>query len=748
MISQFTVVIERRALGQRVLALLTALAVACALMPARPAKASGAAANAAKISADLQQALDAPMSPKARWARDVNGQRQVQVVIMSAGTDPEMTSLRDEIRGAGGSVHVRMPGLGAVTATLPAAQVAKLAARSDVLRIAPNRPTARTASTLETVTGVLTTGVRSSSTKTSYSGLDGAGIGIAVLDSGVMKAHEAFNTTALNTSRVVRNVQMLSTTQANWLAGNDGSSSLQPGSSALTTYENGVAADTATTQDAYGHGTHVASIAAGRPATYSVAPDLTGLAPGASIIDVRVLDGNGLGTISDAMEGIQWAIFHAKDYNIRVLNLSLAANSTDSWQTDPLCAAVRSAAAAGITVVVAAGNFGKNLAGEEVYGTISAPGNDPSVITVGSANTKGTVARADDVVNAFSSRGPTRSAWIDTAGVKRIDNLLKPDLVAPGNAIVGAAATRAMSNSPTWNTLASQNYAALVTATGITQTYGETQMVLSGTSISAPAVAGTAALMLQQNPGLTPPLVKAILQYTAQPIPGASLLQQGAGLLNVHGAVRLAKALKTDIAAKVAAGTMTPGSALNATTLPAANSTVNNTTFNWSRIVFVGGNLVMSGDALFTKYQPFYDGRLTWANGVARLRTPAYWSGTGIAADSYVKSYTDVAAPNQTLVTAGVVNGTGLLGSSSLASRTGVFTPTATLANWFGVGSGSVLQQGVLTSNGVVVAEGVVISEGVVVAEGVVISEAIVISEGVIVSEGVVISEGIVVGEK
>ena len=78
-----------------------------------------------------------------------------------------------------------------------------------------------------------------------------------------------------------------------------------------------------------------------------------------------MLDDTGSGTLSDVLEGIEWVIYHAQEYNIRVMNLSLAAQSTESWQTDPLCVAVRSAAAAGITVVVAAGNFGKSSAGGE-----------------------------------------------------------------------------------------------------------------------------------------------------------------------------------------------------------------------------------------------------------------------------------------------------------------------------------------------------------------------------------------------
>ena len=88
-----------------------------------------------------------------------------------------------------------------------------------------------------------------------------------------------------------------------------------------------------------------------------------------------MLGDTGTGTPSDTIEGINWVIFHAREYNIRVMNLSLAAQSTQSWLNDPLCIAVRSASAAGITVVVAAGNFGKSTDGKEVFGAIGAPGN-------------------------------------------------------------------------------------------------------------------------------------------------------------------------------------------------------------------------------------------------------------------------------------------------------------------------------------------------------------------------------------
>src|SRR5207302_8740544 len=145
-------------------------------------------------------------------------------------------------------------------------------------------------------------------------------VGIAVLDSGVMKAHDAF-LDGSGVTRVARNVDMFNSAVANWTIGVDTTGSLQPGSLALNTYEALIVADDDATQDPFGHGTHVAAVAAGRAKYYSWGtPDTTGTAPNAKLFDVRLLDDRGAGTVSDAIEGIQWVIYHAKEYNIRVLN--------------------------------------------------------------------------------------------------------------------------------------------------------------------------------------------------------------------------------------------------------------------------------------------------------------------------------------------------------------------------------------------------------------------------------------------
>ena len=164
----------------------------------------------------------------------------------------------------------------------------------------------------------------------------------------------------------------------------------------------------------------------------------SGIAPNAKIINVRVLDDKGVGSTAKLINALDWIYANRTKYNIKVVNMSLGSPAVESWRNDPLCRAVRKLTAAGIVVVAAAGNNGKDANGQKIYGAIHSPGNDPSVITVGATNTFGTDARNDDGIATYSSRGPTRSYWTNSASVKHYDHLVKPDLVAPGNKIIGA----------------------------------------------------------------------------------------------------------------------------------------------------------------------------------------------------------------------------------------------------------------------------------------------------------------------
>jgi serine protease AprX len=270
--------------------------------------------------------------------------------------------------------------------------------------------------------------------------------------------------------------------------------------------------------DDNGHGSHVAGIIAGNG--YDSKGEKMGIAPDANIIALKVLDETGRGTISNIIAALNWVAANATTYNIKVVNMSVGAGVYESYWTDPLTLATKKITDRGITVVAAAGNLGKNAQGRLQYGAITAPANAPWVLTVGASSTMGTLTRNDDEMASYSSSGPTS-----------IDFDSKPDLVAPGTGTVSLAVPGSYfyMHKPQF------------LLDGKISLGSKPYLALSGTSMSAPVVAGTVALMLQANPGLTPNLVKALLQYTAQEYPGYNSLRQGAGFLNSLGAVRLAK---------------------------------------------------------------------------------------------------------------------------------------------------------------------------------------------------------------
>jgi subtilisin family serine protease len=268
--------------------------------------------------------------------------------------------------------------------------------------------------------------------------------------------------------------------------------------------------------DPSGHGTHVTGIVGGTGARSL--GKYAGIAPGASIVSLRVLDEHGQGSISAVLKALNWVYKNARRENIRVVNLSVGAAPTESYFTDPLTLAAKALVDQGITVVAAAGNFGQDAEGRLQWGGITAPGNAPWVLTVCAFSTQGTYGQADDSVAAFSSAGPTA-----------FDFAAKPDLCAPGVGIVSLGAP----GSETYNVGLAATPSWVV---GPDQRYE----YLSGTSMAAPFVSGAIALMLQANPSLTPNLIKGILEYTASARPGVSALRQGAGFMNVAGALSLA----------------------------------------------------------------------------------------------------------------------------------------------------------------------------------------------------------------
>ena len=264
-------------------------------------------------------------------------------------------------------------------------------------------------------------------------------------------------------------------------------------------------------RDGYGHGTHVAGIVGGEG---RARPNQRGVGPRTELIDLKVIGDEGWGRTSNLIRVIDWVLANQKRYHVQIANLSLGHPPIESYRVDPLCIAVRKLVAAGITTVVSAGNLGKTKEYPKIWGGIASPGLEPSVITVGAINTKGTVTHRDDVATTYSSRGPT------------IDGLFKPDLSAPGNAIPSTLAR--------WSWLGKKYPERKI---------DENYIELSGSSMATAFVTGTAAQMLEANHQLTPHLVKMILMLTATKMDRPSMLEQGNGLLNAATAVKLAQNL-------------------------------------------------------------------------------------------------------------------------------------------------------------------------------------------------------------
>ena len=400
-------------------------------------------------------------------------------VIVRAADGVSVASLVPIIEAAGGTVYRTLDGINAQAIDLPNTALISVAANPLVARISLDRLTVGAMERTGATVG--TTAVRREF------GYDGTGIGVATIDSGITSSHDDL-VAANGAQRVVDFVDLV----------------------------NG----SAIAYDDYGHGTHVAGIVAGNG--FDSAGARSGIAPGARLVVLKALDAAGRGHISDIIAALDYVVAHKDTFNIRVVNLSVATGVYESYNTDPLTLAAKRAVEAGIVVVVAAGNRGRNADGHDAYGGVTAPGNAPWVLTVGASSHMGTIKRSDDVMAVFSSRGPGA-----------IDYGAKPDLVAPGVGIE--------SLSDPYSTFYTTKSAYLLK--GTVSTWYLPYLSLSGTSMAAPVVSGTVALMLQANPALTPNLVKAVLEYTAQIYPTYDPLTEGAGFLNAKGAVDLARYL-------------------------------------------------------------------------------------------------------------------------------------------------------------------------------------------------------------
>ncbi|NJF26125.1 S8 family serine peptidase [Thermococcus sp. Bubb.Bath] len=254
-----------------------------------------------------------------------------------------------------------------------------------------------------------------------------------------------------------------------------------------------------TPYDDQGHGTHVAGIIASTGAASN--GQYKGVAPGAKLVGVKVLNSQGSGSVSTIIAGIDWVIQNKDKYNISVINLSLG-GSQSSDGTDALSQEVDKAWEDGIAVCVAAGN-----SGPDTY-TVGSPAAAPDVITVGAVD-------KNDVITYFSSRGPTA------------DGRLKPEVVAPGNWIISDRAAGTQLTS---------------------ETVGQYYVAASGTSMATPHVSGAVALLREAHPDWTPDKIKYVLEITADVVNSSAIagVAYGAGRINVYEALNYDQDSKVD----------------------------------------------------------------------------------------------------------------------------------------------------------------------------------------------------------
>ncbi|MGI8997251.1 MAG: S8 family serine peptidase, partial [Pyrinomonadaceae bacterium] len=304
--------------------------------------------------------------------------------------------------------------------------------------------------------------------------VSGRGVTVAVLDTGVDSTHSDL------AGRVAQNVKLADTLSV----------------SAGFTYPVNVE-NLGNTDQVHGHGTFVAGVIGGSGLRSGGA--YSGVAPGARLVGLSAGELN----LFYILEGFDYLLEHGAGLGVRVVNCSFSANTIYD-KNDPVNVATKLLTDRGVNVVFSAGNTGAGL------GTMNPYAVAPWVVSVGATDFQGRIA-------SFSSRGQFGSA------------MFRPTLVAPGVKVVGLRSTGL--------SLTGVEGVGFNGDAGIAPGYVPFYTTASGTSFSAPQVAGVIALMLEANPTLTPAQVRDILQRTATPLPPYYAHEVGAGMLNAHAAV-------------------------------------------------------------------------------------------------------------------------------------------------------------------------------------------------------------------
>jgi serine protease AprX len=363
-------------------------------------------------------------------------------------------ALERQVAALGGTVRTELPIIHGFSAIVPQAVLVTLSHDVTVVSVTPDANISLNGTYDPSTDAYAMQNVDRSVRATKFwdSGYTGAGVDIALIDSGVSPVQ------GLNTpGKIIHGPDLSFESQA-------------PNLRYL---------------DTYGHGTHMAGIMAGRdpgtaPSNYSTdSKDFLGMAPDARIVSVKVADSLGNADVSQVIAGIDWVVQHAHDpgLNIEVLNLSFGTSSSQSYILDPLAFAAETAWHRGVAVVAAVGNAGRTVAG------LADPAFDPYLLAVGAADHHGSVQYSQWDVATFSQIG---------------DGIRNPDLLAPGAHIQSLRVP---------GSYLDQTYPGGV--------IGDRFFRGSGSSQATAVVSGALALLFQEHPSMTPDQAKALLMNEA-----------------------------------------------------------------------------------------------------------------------------------------------------------------------------------------------------------------------------------------